>query len=262
MTMMLSPDLLDRRALALLRPVDVYGHPAGNLLVRGDGIVSVRKRDGSIAILEAPGFEDYCASLVAPSSPAPGSKAIAMDLEPVTFELSPRRFNLKLPRDPDPANAGDDASLFQPVGIEILPGPGARLSGSACALRVTVVRKSDKKLVENALVRARTDDQQFSARGLTNALGQATLVFPALPVAFPGAGANLLGEIQAHVVVTADPASANFNAPSALPGRARSTPPFADPDEIGSLAADFASGTAVTIGAGRDVALKVEWTKP
>ena len=99
MTMMLSPDLLDRRALALLLPLDVYGHPAGNqLLVRGDGIVSVRKRDGSLAILEAPGFEDYCASFAPPSSPAPGSKAIAMDLEPVTSDRSPRRFNLRLPR--------------------------------------------------------------------------------------------------------------------------------------------------------------------
>ena len=263
MTTMLSPDLLDRRALALLKPIDVYGRTAeGRLVVHADGIASVQKKDGSIALLEAPGFEDYCASFLTPSSPGAGSKPLAIDLEPVGSEFCPRRFNLRLPRDPDPAKALDVGSLFQAVPVEMLPGPRARLEGSACALRVTVVRKSDKKLVGNALVRARTDDQQFSARGLTDARGQATLIFPALPVAFPGAGASLLAGTEAKVVVTVDPGIATFNAPPPVPRAERSEPPFADPDEIGSAAADFASGAEVTIGAGRDVALTIQWTKP
>jgi hypothetical protein len=117
-------------------------------------------------------------------------------------------------------------------------------------------------LVERALVRALSDDQQFSARGLTDSRGQATLIFPAMPVSFPGPGANPLPEIGARVVVTVDQASARFNAPAPLPSSARSAPPFADPDEIGSAAADFASGAAIKIGAGRDVSLAVEWSAP
>src|SRR5262245_60748858 len=151
---MRTMDLLDRRALAWLRPVDVYGRTVtAPILIRGDGVTSVRKSDGTIAILTAAGLESYSAGFVAPSTPAVESRKLALDLDPATAEVSARRLELSLPRTPDPTKAAQPASLFRSVDVEMLPGSGARLVGGACALRVTVRRKSDKKLVQNALVR-------------------------------------------------------------------------------------------------------------
>jgi hypothetical protein len=259
---MLGPDLLDRRALAWLRPVDVYGRPVSSLMrIVGRRVTAIRKKDGTIAVLAADGFDDYTASFLAPTSPAVGSKHIALDIDSASGEVAARRYDLTLPRDPDPAKADKPGSLFQSVAVEMLPGAGARLTGSACALRVTVRRKSDKKLVENALVRAQTEDGQFSARGLTDSRGEAVLIFPSLPIAFPGAGANLRPDIQARVVVTADTGSARFSSPNGSV-QGRPEPPFVDPDELGSTAADFSTGTEVTIGAGLNVPLTLDWKQP
>jgi hypothetical protein len=256
-------ELLDRRALAQLRLVDVYGRtvtaPIG---IRGDGVTSARKRDGTIAILTAGGLEAYSASFVAPSTPAVESRHIQIDLDPASGEVSARSFDLALPRNTDPAKADQPGSIFRSVEIEMLPGQGVRLIGGACALRVTVRRKSDKKLVQNALVRARSEDEQFLARGVTNAGGEATLIFPALPIAFPGAGANLRPELVTRVVVTVDPDSVVFNAAAAFPSQFRASPPFVDPDKLGSIDADFASGTPITVRAGGDVPVALEWTQP
>jgi hypothetical protein len=258
---MLAPDLLDRRALAWLRPVDVYGRPVTEpMRMVGNGVSAIRKKDGTIALLGAEGFDEYAASFLAPSTPAVGSKLVPLDIQPTSGKVAPRRFDLKLPRNPDPSKAQQANSLFQPVTLEMLPGRGARLTGSACALRVTVRRKSDKKLVENALVRAQSEDEQMSARGVTDSRGEATLIFPSLPIAFPGAGANLRPDIQIRVVVTVDLDTARFNV--AGTGFQSPLPPFVDPDELGSSVADFASGTEVSIAAGRDVPLAIEWSQP
>lgn len=259
---MLSPDLLDRRALAQLRVIDVYGKAVGPVSIQGEGIASVRKTDGTFAIVAADGFDAYTASLPAPTSPAVGSKHFPIDLRAASGEVCARRFDLLLPRESDPTKADKPASVFRSVDIEMLPAPRARRVGSACALRVTVRRKSDKKAVENALVRAQTEDERFAARGLTNAQGEATVLFPVLPIAFPGTGANLRPDIKARVVVTADPASVRFNDAVPIPRLTVSAPPFVDPDELGSAAVDFTTGTPVTIGAGRDVSLNIEWTQP
>jgi hypothetical protein len=240
--------------------VDVYGRAIDEpIRIYGDGVTSVRKNGGGIAIVSAAGLEPYTASFTAPSSPAIGSRRVALDLEPASPELSPRRFELRLPRDADPEKANRDGSIFRAIEIQMLPGPGARLTGSACALRVAVRRKSDKKLVENALVRARSENEEFEARGLTNARGEATLIFPVLPIAFPGAGANLRSDLDARVAVTVDTTVARFNSLASSSQPVLAGPPFVDPDELASIAADFAGGAPVKIAAGREVPLKFEW---
>jgi hypothetical protein len=256
-------DLLDRRALALLRLVDVYGRTVtAPIEVRGDGVTSVRRNDGTIAILSASGLESYAASFLAPSTPAVESRHVPLDLDPASAEVSARSFDLGLPRSADPAKAGQAGSVFRSIDVEMLPGQGARLIGSACALRVTVRRKSDKKLVENTLIRARSEDDQFHARGVTDARGETTLIFPALPIAFPGAGANLQPDLAAWVAVTVDPGSVVFNPAASMPRQIQTTPPFIDPDKLGSADANFASGTPVTISAGREIAVTLDWTQP
>jgi hypothetical protein len=263
---MLAPDLLDRRALALVRLVDAWGRPVeGPVVIEGPGVRALAKSEGRFAILTAAGLEAHAAQFSAPpAAPAIASVEVALDLTPADRTVAPRRFGLKLPRDPAPAHAAEAASLFQPAEIELLPSPRAALTGSACALRVTVRRKDDQRLVENALVRARSDNGLFAARALTDARGEACLIFPTLPLAFTGQGANVESDLAARVVAHADPIAARFHAPAELAAAAAAaatrTSGHADPDALGAaFAPDFASGAAVRLAAGRQPSLVIEW---
>jgi hypothetical protein len=266
---LLAPDLLDRRALALIRLVDVYGAPvAGPVRIAGDGIAAVAKGQGTFALLAAAGFEDYLAAFDAPpAAPAIGARPARLDLTPASPALAPRGALIALPRDPDPARALLPASLFQAAEIALLPSPVATPLGSACAVRVSVRRKDDGRVVENALVRGQSDDGLLAARALTDARGEACLVFPALPLSFPGAGASIQHDLGARLIVHVDPASAAFHDPGAIAGaiaaaRARLLG-HADPDAIAAaFAADFPAGAAVRIAAGRQPSIALSWTAP
>jgi len=265
-TMMLSPDLLDRRALALLAFVDVYGRPVdGPVLVNGDGVQSVAKQGGRCAVLAAKGFADYAASFA--TAPGHATTHIQLDCTPANRGLAPRRFDLKLPRDADPAHADQPGSLFQPVPIELLPAAATQPLGSAVIVRVSVRRSDDGRVVENALVRAQTDNGLFATRALTDARGEATVLFPVLPLSFAGAGATVDPDIAAHVIADADPAVARFHAPEEVAAAARDaagrTSGHADPDALAAaLPANFPSGTAIRIAAGRQLSLALTWTAP
>jgi len=265
--MMLAPDLLDRRALACIRLVDAYGRPVGGpVIIVGDGVRTIAKDNGRYAVLAAAGLEAHSAAfLKPPATPAVRSRHLLLDLTPAARDAAPRRFDLRLPRDPDPDHADDANSLFQPAEIEMLPTPQARQSGSACLVRVTVMR--DKRTVENALVRGRSDNGLFTARAVTDAHGEACLIFPSLPLAFPGAGANVEPDLPSRVIATVDPATARFHAPAdvarAAAEAAARTEGHLDPDSFAAaLPADFAAGAAVRLSAGRQPSLTVEWQAP
>ncbi|MGA9583348.1 MAG: hypothetical protein WBR13_15415, partial [Allosphingosinicella sp.] len=182
MMAMLAPDLLDRRALALLRLVDVAGRPVlGPVRIEGDGVRAVAKGGGRFALLEASGFEAYTASFD-PIAAVP-AKTLRLDLTPAARGVAPRSFGLRLPRNP---NADAPSSLFEPQPVEMLPSALAGRFGSACTIRVSVLRGGDRRVVEGALVRARSADGAFAARAVTDARGEACLLFPFLPLAFPG----------------------------------------------------------------------------
>jgi|GEM_PF-1269348 len=264
--LMLAPDLLDRRALALIRLVDVFGRPVdGPVRIESPGVTSVAKGPGEHAILSAPGFEAHVGAFeTPPATPAAGSKAIPLDLTALARRVLPRRFSLLLPRDPDPAHRLQPDSLFQAAAIEMLPSPRALLAGSACAIRVTVRRKDDKKLVEHALVRARSDNGLFTARALTDARGEACLIFPVLPLSFAGGGATVLPDLPGKVVADVDPAVAAFHSPADLGAAAEAaearTTGHPDPDALtASLSPDFGSGLPLRFAAGRQIPVTIEW---
>jgi hypothetical protein len=268
-TTMLSPDLLDRRALALLRLVDVYGRPVeGPVRVEGDGVRLIAKGDGHIAVLAAAGLEAHAAAFeTPPGTPALRSRHILLDLTLAGGVASPRRFDLRLPRDPNPANAGNQHSLFRAVEVEMPASPRTALFGSACSVRVTVRRADDERLVENALVRLESEDGTFAARALTDARGEANLIVPELPIAFTGGGANLQAELPARVVVHVAEDSGRFHSPEDVAAAAREaagrTIGHADPDTIATaFPADFAAGAEVSLAAGRQVSLPLEWAEP
>ena len=264
--MMLAPDLLDRRGLALLAFVDGYGRAVeGPVQVRGDGVRVVPKGGGRYALIEARGFEAYAATFE--SAPAHATTPVQLDCTPAGRAYLPRRFRLQLPRDADPTHLDQPGSLFQPVQIELLPAATAQPAGSAVLVRVSVTRADDGRIVEHALVRARTDNGLFTARALTDARGEAVLLFPVLPLSFAGAGATVDRDIAARVIVDVDPAVALFHSPAEVPVAAREaamrTDGHPDPDALAAaLPANFPSGTALRIAAGRQFSLALTWTAP
>ena len=84
MTMMLAPDLLDRRALARLVLRDSFGRTVRSpVLVTGEGVRTLVKADGTIAVLDAPGFAAHAAAFAAPpATPATGSRSIGLAIMP------------------------------------------------------------------------------------------------------------------------------------------------------------------------------------
>ncbi|HEY1606407.1 MAG TPA: hypothetical protein VGF77_12510 [Allosphingosinicella sp.] len=264
---MLAPDLLDRRALALLSFVDISGIPvAVPLGIEGAGVRLVAKGAGRYGLLEAAGLEAYSGIFEpTPATPAVGAVALRLDVNPASQSLAPRGFTLKLPRDPDPAHADQAGSVFAAATTELLPGPTALSPPGGCALRVAVTRSDDGRVVENALVRGRSDAGGYLARGLTDARGEACLIFTGLPIAFARDGGGVQPDTAAHVVVTVDLATALFHAPADISGAvadaAARTTGHADPDAFAAVAdAAFAAGTAISIAAGARRSLAVTWS--
>lgn len=257
---MLAPDLLDRRALALLRLVDVAGRPVlGPVRIEGEGVRTVAKGDGRFALLEAKGFETYTASFDPIAAAA--TKTVRLDLTPAAPHVAPRRFGLRLPRNPD---SGAPASLFEAQAVEMLPSPLAARSGSACTIRVSVRRGDDGRVVEGALVRARSADGAFAARAVSDARGEACLLFPFLPLSFPGS--TISAGQPARVVVHVDPDSARFHAPAEAGAAAEAaglrTSGHLDPDALAAAAPspNFAAGAEAMLSAGRESAVGLEWS--
>lgn len=256
---MLAPDLLDRRALALLRLVDVAGRPVvGPVRIEGDGVRTVAKGDGRFALLEARGFDAYTASF--DPIAAASTKTIRLNLTPSAPDVAPRSFGLKLPRNPDPEAP---SSLFEPQPVEMLPSVLAGGSGSACTIRVSLRRSDDKRLIEGALVRARSSDGIFAARAVTDARGEACLLFPFLPLSFPGS--QISAEQPARVVVDVDPDLARFHDPAeagaAAEAAGRRTSGHPDPDALAAAAPapDFEEGAEASLSAGRGSSVRLEW---
>jgi hypothetical protein len=247
----------DRRVLAALRFVDVLGRaPRGPVTIRANGLRYVRPRPGEIVITGAPGLEAYATSFTTPpATPAIGSVAVPLDLWPADPALAPRRFGLTLPRDPDPANAGTAGSLFQPIVVPLLPAPSATPPGLAAALRVVVIRSTDNARIEGALVRVRPSGGLPESRALTGPSGEAVLLVPSLPLASPGSGGTVVGDMAADLDAIVDPSLARFNAlPDLDAARATAlarTGPLIDPDDLESrLSGSATVARSIRIAAG------------
>ena len=268
MTMMLGPDLLDRRALALISLRDPFGRAVVSpVQVSGDGVRVLAKGGGKIAVIEAPGFAEYTRSFAEPpAGPAVESKSITLTMVPAEPRLQARVFVMKLPRNPDPAKFDQPESLFHPVEVPLLATPLQGRDPLACILRVRVHRKSDKALVGGALVRARSNNGKFAAMGITDRAGEAAVVFRDLPAAFAGQGGSTDRDLPAKVIVKVDPATAVFTPPAeadlASPNFTRRIDP-PDPDKLaGGAAPTFAGGSVFKLAAGTEPTLEIEWKQP
>jgi hypothetical protein len=259
-------ELLDRRALALLTFVDALGNEVTSpVSVAGEGVRFFAKRPGALVITDAPGFAGYAAAF--DPLPAVAATTIQLDLRPADPALSPRRFGLALPRDPDPDPARTilPGSLFQPVQVTLLPTPLSELRGMTAAFSVNVRRATDNARVEGALVRLRPEGGRPEAHAMTDAAGDALLLVPGVPLSSPGAGAVVRPDIAADLDAVVDPALALFHADADLAAARdaarRRMQGFIDPDDLATrLGAAATPAQTVRIQAGRTRTATISWT--
>jgi hypothetical protein len=213
---------LTRRALAALRVVDgVTGQPIlSPLSVSGAGTVWVRNRRGLHVLMEMPGLERHQDALLSlPASPPVGSLSAVVEVRDMGSTYLSRRQTIRLPRDPDPAHAGEVSSVFQPIESRLYLSPSAPISSAWSVIRATVVREGNRQGLGGALIRVlRTGDGQVLARGLSDARGEALVAVPGIPVTTweVSSGPVMGTEVDVQVEVVVDPAAVNVPDPDAL----------------------------------------------
>jgi hypothetical protein len=258
----------ERRALAALVFVDALGaRIVTPVAVVSPGVRLLAKRPGELVVMAAPGLATHDVFAAPPAVPAIGSVAVSLDIRPAARGLGARRFALRLPRNPAPADPLPADSLFRPVEIPLLPAPGATPTGLAAALSVTLRRDFDGRRIEGALIRLTPDGGRPVARALTNAAGEALLLVPAVPVSVPGPAATVLPDLGATLDAIVDPALARFHAEEALDAAreaaARRLSGFVDPDDVEARLAGAATpATVLRIAAGRARRASLTWTQP
>lgn len=265
---MLHPDLLERRALALLTLIDVFGRPVlGQVRLTGPGLRTVAKGGGRYAVISAKGFADYESGFAAPpAAPAVGSTNLRIDVRPADGALAPRSATLKLPRDPDPAKATTADSLFAAIPVVLLPAPQSSIPSSSAAVRVTVRAKNDGRRVAGALVRVSSTGGTFKARAVTDAAGEALVIVPQFPLSHTGPGGQMDSALDAKATVVADPDTVRLVADDAVAAERRAalaaTSGFLDPDALDAALPAPGGGTAVKLSTRAIATLNLEWKKP
>jgi hypothetical protein len=268
MTMMLSPDLLDRRALALIALIDPLGRPLiGPARITGDGVRTAAKPGGRWALLAAAGLESHVGAFVAPpATPAQGAVKCAIDIRPYSGALAPRRAIVPLPRDPNPDHKDQAGSLFAPVPIALFPSPNCPIPPTAAAIRVTVRKRNDGRRVANALVRVASNNGQFAAQSVTDAAGEALVIVPNFPLAFTGSGGSVSDALPAKATAIADPDTAvlvaDADIAAARVSAAAQDGGYANPDALAAAFATPANSTAVQISVRAVATADVEWRAP
>jgi hypothetical protein len=267
MMTMLAPDILDRRAVALLELIDPFGRPLlSPATVIGVGTRIFAKGAGRYVVKGAPEFEEYISSFdVAPPTPAVSSKKIKIEIRPSDPAISARLVELALPRNPDPAQSGNADSLFEPVRIALSPSPASPIPVTAAAARITVRKRNDGRRVANALVRWASDNGQFSGRSITDFAGEALLIVPHFPMSFT-TGSNIDDGLAGKLSAVADPALALLVADDDIAHARASagalTYPLVDPDDLASRFAVPASATGIRLSTRSITTADIEWRAP
>jgi hypothetical protein len=189
----------DRRVLGAIRWIDAVSQAPIPLplVATSEQMRFVRNLSGLTVVTHADGLENYEA--VFDLAQLPPGQVVALgtlersgQVEDPSGVFLPRKFTLKLPRDPSPALLPPDNhrpadSLFTPVEIALLPAPAARLSPGCAEVRVLVL-DDEGAPIPNALARVvATADDTILGCGLADARGEALVAVPGLKHFAPGA---------------------------------------------------------------------------
>lgn len=207
----------DRRVLGAVSFVDATTRLriTSPLTVEASGLRLIRNRRGLYVITRAPGLNAYTSVFLEQPRP-PDAGAVALESVPIElkvsdprFEHMPRRSTIRLPRDPDPAKAGQASSLFTPVEVALFPSPTAGVAPGWAVIRATVREKGTNKLLPWSLLRVMSNGGAPRLLALTIAdnRGEALVAVPGIPITTFGEteGAVVATELDATVEVVFDP---------------------------------------------------------
>ncbi len=214
-----------------------------------------RNRSGLYVIVTADALADFAAAFDAqPATPALGSVTLTASISDPSGRYLPRLASLVLPRDPSPANAALDTSLFKPIEIEMHPASAAPVGINWSVLRVSVSAATGGDALGGALLRV-LNGSTVLARGMTDWRGEALVPVPGVPVTTWSDDPNavVVTEITAQLEVVFDPAvGTRTSAADVSAGRVPAVLPLVDPDALEKNNATLPNATqSVQLAAGR-----------
>lgn len=145
------------------------------------GVRFVRNRQGYYIMTTAPGLEAYTHSFLL-SDPAPPPTVLQLiAIDPLGRYL-PRQVEVRLPRDPDPANASAASSVFQPTNVRFYPSPVAPIEPGWAVLRATVTESSQNQRLPWSLIRVTLPEDPTAYLSQADWRGEALVAVPGIPI--------------------------------------------------------------------------------
>jgi hypothetical protein len=208
---------VDRRVLGAVSFLDATTRLRINspLEVEARGVRLVRNRRSIYVITRAPGLRAYTDAFAQqPTPPAAGavpleSTQVELRISDPAFQYVPRRFALRLPRDPITANANQAGSLFRPIEVSLFPSPAASVAPGWALIRATVREAETNSLLPWSLLRVMSTDAEprVLALGVADNRGEALVAVPGIPLTTFGEDEDevVATEIDVRVEVVFDP---------------------------------------------------------
>jgi len=217
---------VDRRVLGAISFLDATTRLpiTSPLEVEASGVRLVCNRRGLYVVMSAVGLRGYTEAFQEQPMP-PAAGAVALESVPIEltvrdprFEYMPRRSTIRLPRDPDPANAHQGDSLFRPAEVSLFPSPAASVAPGWAVIRATVKEKGTNRLLPWSLLRVMSNGgiPRRLALGIADNRGEALVVVPGIPITTFGEteGPVVAKEIDATLEVVFDAKVKKIDGPS------------------------------------------------
>lgn len=248
----------ERRVLGALRCVDATtGAPLDRpLRVQApEGARIERNRSGLLVIHEWPPLALHMAAFTAAPDDVPvGSLTLMLTVSDPLGHYLPRLVRVNLPRDPDPAHAGQADSLFRPMNVPMYPSATGRVGANWACISVSVFEQGSGDALGGVLLRV-VAAGAVRAMGLSDWRGEALVPVAGVPVTTWSTqpGDVIVTQIPAELQAVADPASV-LRTPQAEVQFGRMPPvlPLVDPAALETARAGLPQASAVvSLAAGR-----------
>lgn len=202
---------LDRRVLGAIRFLDATTGLSINapILVSATGVNFVRNRSGFAVVFATPGYPDLQAHTEVFEQPPPTPNletvSIVVQVTDPNRQYLPRRYTLKLPRDPAVENASAENSLFRPQDVLLYRAPIARTASGWAVIRGVVKDATTLQRLPWALIRVVQSGKV--AWSLADWRGEASIAVPEIPaITFSSdPGAVMTAEVEITLEARFDP---------------------------------------------------------
>lgn len=248
----------ERRVLGALRCVDATTGAPLDRPLRVQAPVGARiqhNRSGLLVIHEwEPLALHVAAFAVPPDSMALNTLSLMLTVSDPLGHYLPRLVRVNLPRDPDPANAGQPGSLFRPLTVPMYPSATGRVGSNWACIGVSVFEQGSGDALGGVLLRVVVAGA-VRALGLSDWRGEALVPVAGVPVTTWSTepGDVIVTQIPAELQAVADPASVTRTPQAAVQrGLVPSDLPLVDPAAIETARAGLPQASAVvSLAAGR-----------